>query len=89
MANLRNELKSRHASLRRLHDDLRDSSFARRDWNTEVRARRTLGSDDTDRTLVSRRAFSDRRGATGTGCSIVSAVTSVNPTTRFRRRGLS
>src|ERR1017187_1283705 len=47
MANLRNELKSRHASLRRLYDDLRDSSFARLGWNTEVRARRTLGSDAT------------------------------------------
>jgi hypothetical protein len=47
MANLKNELKSRQASLRRLHDDLRDSSFARRNWNAEVRARRTLGSDET------------------------------------------
>ena len=41
MANLRNELKSRHASLRRLYDDLKGSSFARAGWNTEVRARRT------------------------------------------------
>ncbi len=40
-------LKSRQALRRRLHDDLRDSSFARRDWNTDVRARRTLGSDET------------------------------------------
>ena len=47
MANLRNELRSRHLSLRRLHDDLRESSFARLGWNTEVRARRTLGSNDT------------------------------------------
>ena len=47
MANRRRELKSRQVSLRRLHDDLRESSFARRDWNAEVRARRTLGSDDT------------------------------------------
>jgi hypothetical protein len=47
MANLRNELKSRQASLRRLHDDLRESSFARRAWNSEVRPRRTLGSDAT------------------------------------------
>jgi hypothetical protein len=47
MANLRNELKSRHASLRRLYNDLKGSSFARAGWNTEVRARRTLGSDDT------------------------------------------
>ncbi|MFI5458511.1 MAG: hypothetical protein ACHRXM_24020 [Isosphaerales bacterium] len=45
MANLRNELKSRHASLRRLHDDLRDSSFSRPGWSTEVIARRTLGDD--------------------------------------------
>jgi hypothetical protein len=45
MANLKNELKSRQASLRRLYDDLRDSSFARQDWNAAVRARRTLGSD--------------------------------------------
>jgi hypothetical protein len=47
MANLKNELKSRQASLRRLYDDLRDSSFARQDWNAAVRARRTLGSDET------------------------------------------
>jgi len=47
MANLRNELKSRHASLRRLYDDLRESSFARRAWDSDVRARRTLGSDST------------------------------------------
>jgi hypothetical protein len=47
MANLRGELKSGHASLRRLYDDLKSSSFARLGWNTEVRARRTLGTDDT------------------------------------------
>jgi hypothetical protein len=47
MANLRNELKTQQAFLRRLHDDLRDSSFARRDWDAAVRARRTLGSDET------------------------------------------
>ena len=42
-----NELKSRQVALRRLHDDLRDSSFARRGWNDDVRARHTLGSDET------------------------------------------
>jgi hypothetical protein len=47
MAGIRDELKSQHASLRRLHDDLRDTSFAKRDWNDAVRARRTLGSDET------------------------------------------
>jgi hypothetical protein len=47
VANLRSELKSRHAYMRRLYDDLKGSSFARAGWNTEVRARRTLGSDDT------------------------------------------
>ncbi len=47
MANLRNELKSRQTTLRRLHDDLRDSSFARLEWSAEVRARRTLDSDAT------------------------------------------
>jgi hypothetical protein len=47
MANLRSELRSRHAALRRLYDDIKSSSFARLNWDTEVRARRTLGTDDT------------------------------------------
>jgi hypothetical protein len=47
MANVRNELKSRQITLSRLHNDLKDSFVAKRDWNTEVRARRTLGSDET------------------------------------------
>jgi hypothetical protein len=47
MANLKGELKSRHASLRRLYDDLKSSSFARQGWKTDVRARRTLGTDET------------------------------------------
>jgi hypothetical protein len=47
MASIRDELKAQQASLRRLHDDLRDTSFAKRDWNDAVRARRTLGSDET------------------------------------------
>jgi hypothetical protein len=46
MPNLRSELKSRYASLRRLHDDLRDSSLSRPGWDIQVRARRTLGSDE-------------------------------------------
>lgn len=47
MVNVRSELKSRHASLRHLYQDVKDSSFARLGWDTEVRARRTLGTDET------------------------------------------
>src|SRR5215470_3515421 len=46
MVDYRRELKSRYSSLSRLYEDLRGTAFARMDWDAEVLARRTLGSDD-------------------------------------------
>ena len=46
MANHRQELRSRYDVLRRLYDDLRETTFARLDWHAEVLARRTLAQDE-------------------------------------------
>ena len=46
MVDYRRELRSRYGSLSRLYEDLRGTAFARMDWDAEVLARRTLGSDD-------------------------------------------
>jgi hypothetical protein len=46
MGNLRSELRSRNAALRRLYADLSGTAFARIPWSTDVVARQTLGSDE-------------------------------------------
>ena len=79
MANLRNELKSRHASLRRLYDDLQELVLCAADWDTEVRADGRLVLTTRSSTGFSP-SISWSPGATGWACSIASAAISANPT---------
>ncbi len=86
MANFKNELRSGYNRLRLVRDDLHATSFARRDWNNLVwpgaRSAPIRGSN----TGFSPSIFWSP-GATGEGCSIVSAAISASLKTPSRRRG--